>query len=208
MYLKRIIAWPDKGRGALPRLEQAVGLCQDADLPSWFPRIAAALGAAYTLGGRIADAVPLLTQAMEQATAMESVYQALCRLPLGEAQLLADRLEEAQAIAEQALTLAREHQERSHHAYALRLLGDIAAHREPPAHALAEAHYRQALANTLGMRPLQAHCRRGLGTLYARRGQWEQARPELGAARDLYQAMDMTFWLPQVEAALAQAEER
>jgi hypothetical protein len=34
------------------------------------------------------------------------------------------------------------------------------------------------------------------------------ARPELGAALDLYQAMDMAFWLPQVEAVLAQAEER
>ena len=53
------------------------------------------------------------------------------------------------------------------------------------------------------MRPLQAHCRRGLGTLYARRGQWAQARTELGAARDLYQAMAMTFWLPQVETVLA-----
>jgi hypothetical protein len=58
------------------------------------------------------------------------------------------------------------------------------------------------------MRPLQAHCRRGLGMLYARLGQWEQARTELGAACDLYQAMDMTFWLPQVEAVLAQVEER
>ena len=36
----------------------------------------------------------------------------------------------------------------------------------------------------------------------------EQARTELGAARDLCQAMDMTFWLPQVEAVLAQAEEQ
>ena len=30
----------------------------------------------------------------------------------------------------------------------------------------------------------------------------------LGAARDLYQAMSMAFWLPQVQAVLAQAEER
>ena len=58
---------------ALPRLERAVGLCQDADLPAYSPWMAAALGAAYTLGGRIADAVPLLTQALEQATAMERV---------------------------------------------------------------------------------------------------------------------------------------
>ena len=142
---------------ALPLLERAVGICQDADLPVYFPRMAAALGAAYTLGGRVADAVPLLTQAMEQTIATETVgYQALCRLSLGEAQLLAGRLEEAHALAERALALAREHQERGHQAYALRLLGEIAARREPPERDQAEAHYRQALAlaEELGMRPL------------------------------------------------------
>ena len=56
------------------------------------------------------------------------------------------------------------------------------------------------------MRPLQAHCHRGLGTLYAKTGQWEQARAELAAAIDLYRAMDMTFWLPQTEAALARSD--
>jgi predicted protein tyrosine phosphatase len=73
--------------------------------------------------------------------------------------------------------------------------------------ALAEAHYRQALAlaDELGMRPLVAHCHRGLGTLYATAGQWEQARVELAAAIDLYRAMDMTFWLPQTEAALVRS---
>ena len=49
--------------------------------------------AAYTPGGRGTDAVPLLTQAMEQSVATGTVFQALCRLPLGEAQLLAGRLE-------------------------------------------------------------------------------------------------------------------
>jgi uncharacterized protein HemY len=56
------------------------------------------------------------------------------------------------------------------------------------------------------MRPLQAHCHRGLGTLYVTTGQWEQARTALSAAIDLYRAMDMTFWLSQAEAALAQVE--
>jgi hypothetical protein len=32
----------------------------------------------------------------------------------------------------------------------------------------------------------------------------EQARADLSTAIDLYRAMDMTFWLPQVEAALTQ----
>jgi hypothetical protein len=56
------------------------------------------------------------------------------------------------------------------------------------------------------MRPLQAHCHRGLGTLYARQGQQEEARRELSTAIEMYRTMDMTFWLPQAEAALAQAE--
>ena len=171
--------------------------------------MAAALGAAYTLGGRVADAVPLLTQALEQATATETGFmQTLCSLSLGEAQVLTGHLEEAHALAERTLALVREHQERGNQAYALRLLGDIAARREPPGVEQAEAHYRQALAlaEELGMRPLVAHCHLGLGTLYAAIGQREQARTVLSTAIALYRDMDMTFWLPQAEAALAQVE--
>ena len=58
------------------------------------------------------------------------------------------------------------------------------------------------------MRPLQAHCHRGLGTLYATIGQREQARAELSTAIEMYQSMEMTFWLPQVETTLAQMTER
>jgi class 3 adenylate cyclase/tetratricopeptide (TPR) repeat protein len=196
---------------ALPLLERAVGICQDVDLPAYFPWMAPALGAAYTLGGRVADAIPLLTQAMEQTIATEmGAYQTLCTLPLGQAYLLAGRLEEAQALAEHALALAREHQERGHQAYALCLLGKIASHRERPDYEQGQAQYRQALAlaEELGMRPLQAHCHLGLGTLYHQMGCVEQARAELSAAIELYRMMDMTFWLPQTEAALAQVEGR
>jgi tetratricopeptide (TPR) repeat protein len=196
---------------ALPRLERAMGICQEADLPVYFPWMAGALGAAYTLGGRVADAVPLLTQAMAQtmATAMAG-DQTLCSLPLGGAHLVAGRLEAAQALAEHTLALTRAHQQRGTQAYALRLLGEIATHRTPPDGDAAVAHYRQALAlaEALGMRPLQAHCHLGLGTLYVKIGSRQQAHTELSAAIALYRTMDMTFWLPQAEAALAQVEGR
>ncbi len=136
-------------------------------------------------------------------------YQALCHLALGEAHLQAVRLEEAHTLAERALAFTRQHQERGNQAYALRLLGDIAAQREPLESDEAEAHYRQglALAEELGMRPLVAHCHLGLGKLYAkiRRRAW--ATEELSAAIGMYRAMEMTFWLPQAEVALAQATE-
>jgi len=207
------VGWLFLRQGNLPRalslFERAVSIYQEVSLPIFFPQIATPLGAAYTLDGRIADAVPLLTQAMEQITALAMVdFQALCGLTLGEAQMLATHLEDAHALAERTLVLARERQERGHQAYALRLLGEIAARHSPPEVVQAEAHYRQALAlaEELGMRPLQAHCHRGLGTLYAQTGRREQARTALATAIDLYRAMEMTFWLPQTEAVLAQVD--
>jgi Flp pilus assembly protein TadD len=54
------------------------------------------------------------------------------------------------------------------------------------------------------MRPLQAHCHHGLGTLYNQTGRAALARAALSTAIEMYRAMDMTFWLPQAEAAMAQ----
>jgi tetratricopeptide repeat protein len=86
-------------------------------------------------------------------------------------------------------------------------MGVVQAYADPPDVVQAEASYQQALAlaEALGMRPLQAHCHRGLGTLDAMTGQREQARAALYTAIEIYRAMDMAFWLPQAEAALAQA---
>jgi len=191
---------------AIPGLERALDLCRTWDMPLYFPTTASTLGYAYTLCGRLAEGMPLLEQAVEQTVAEgRKVNEALWVTRLGEAALLAGRLEAAHTHAVQALALARERQERGHQAHALRLLGDIAARREPPDVKPAEDYHRQALAlaDELGMRPLQAHCHLGLGMLYLKTKRSEQARLELSTAIALYRAMDMTFWLPQAEAALA-----
>src|SRR5262249_35550626 len=94
---------------AIGALEQALGLVRDWNIPLWFPRVASSLGAAYTLGGRAADGVPLIERAVERATTMRLIgglallvgYQA-------EACLLARRVEEATQLATRALALARE----------------------------------------------------------------------------------------------------
>jgi tetratricopeptide (TPR) repeat protein len=127
---------------------------------------------------------------------------------LSEVCRLAGRGEEAWQHAHQALDLARQQKERGNEALALHQLGVVQAHADPSETTQAEDHYRQALAlaEELGMRPLQAHCHRGLGTLYATISQQEQARAELSTAIAMYQAMEMTFWLPETAAALAQVE--
>jgi tetratricopeptide (TPR) repeat protein len=165
------------------------------------------LGAAYTLAGRTVEALPLLEQAVEQGVARRLMLDHALRVAwLSEAYLLAGRLDEAYAQAQRVLGFSRAHQERGHEAYALRLLGAVAGQRKSPDAEQSEAYYQQALAlaEELGMRPLQAHCHLGLGTLYTSIGQQAQARAALSTAIALYRDMDMTFWLPQAEAALAQ----
>jgi class 3 adenylate cyclase/tetratricopeptide (TPR) repeat protein len=202
-------------QGDLPRavslLERAVGICHEADIPVYFPWVAGPLGAAYSLTGRVADALPLLTQALEQTATMETAgFHTLCCLSLGEAQVLAGRLEEAHVLADSVLAYTCEHQERGNQAYALRLLGDIGARHEPPQSDRAETHYQQALAlaEELGMRPLVAHCHRVLGNLYLKSGRRGEARAELSAAIELYRAMEMTFWLHEAQRALTEVEGR
>ena len=195
---------------AIARLEKGLEICQTTDARLQLPLAAGALGYAYTLSGRLAEAQPLLEQAIELTATRPVSRYPLWAAHLGEASLLAGRLEEAHQLAEHALARARDTKQQAYEAYALRLYGEIAAQRTPLEVDPAAAAYQQAitLAEELGMRPLQAHCHLGLGTLFAKIGQREQARTALSTAVDLYRAMDMTFWLLQAEAALAQREER
>jgi tetratricopeptide (TPR) repeat protein len=181
-------------------------VCQLWGIHAYAPAIASALGASYTLSRRVDEALPLLEQYAFQGT----VAQQSVALPrLSEAYLLAGRVEDAMRLAQHALDLCHVHRYRGSEAWVLRLLGEIHARHDPPQVAQAEAHYQQALAlaEELGMRPLQAHCHLGLGRLYGPAGRGAQARAALSAAIELYRAMEMTFWLPQAEAALAQVEE-
>jgi class 3 adenylate cyclase/tetratricopeptide (TPR) repeat protein len=201
-------------QGELPQavsvLERALGLCQEVELLWEIPIIADFLGPAYVLSGRVDEAVRLLERTLEQTTQSGRTQLPRRLLPLSEVYLSTGRIEEAKTLADRALEHAHSHEERGYEAHALRLLGDIARHRHSSEVAQAQASYRQALAlaEPLGMRPLQTHCHRSLGTLYAMTGQREQARAELSTAIDMYRAMAMTFWLPETEAALAQVEGR
>jgi tetratricopeptide (TPR) repeat protein len=192
---------------AIPMLERGLALSQSADIPLRFSMTASLLSAAYALAGRTAEALPLLDQMLERlATGRRMPLHALVLTELSEACLLVGRVDEARALAGQLLEVSRTYTGSGYQAYAYRLLGEVAMRRDPPDVDQAASHYHQALAlaEELGMRPLQAHCHLGLGTFYAQTGQRQQAHTALSTAIDLYRAMGMTLWLPQAEAALAQ----
>jgi tetratricopeptide (TPR) repeat protein len=192
---------------AIRVLEQGLALCRASDNRNWLRSTAGNLGSAYALQGRLAEGRALLEEAISESIRTGARAGHSSRVAqLSEVCRLAGRGEEAWQHAHQALDLARQQKARGDEALALYQLGVIYAHADPPDVVPAEAHYQQALtlANELGMRPLQAHCHLGLGKLYARIGRCAEARAALSTAVAFYQAMEMTFWLPQAEAALAQ----
>jgi DNA-binding SARP family transcriptional activator len=170
----------------------------------WSASISSTVGYAYLLGGRLDEAVSLLTEAIEQANATKSMFGHSLRLAyLGEAVFLLGRTEEALQHARCALEVSRTQQERGHEAYVLRLLAEIAARQEPLDIEAAAAAYGLALALTeeLGMRPLMAQCHLGLGQLGRRLGHTEVAERHLTAASALFCEMGMSHWLEKAEAA-------
>ena len=115
--------------------------------------------------------------------------------------MLAGRLEEAHAFAEQALDLAREHQERGHEAYALRLLGEIAAHHLPQTSTKPPT---TTVRPSPGRRSWHAPAPGALSSWPGRLYQQVGASSLLPYPRlSLLRAMEMTFWLPRAEAELA-----
>ena len=192
---------------AIQVLEQGLTLCRASDNRTELRLIAAGLGYAYALQGRLAEGCVLLEEGIREDMRTGALSGNAYRVTwLSEVCRLEGRGDEALQHAHQALDLVQRQKTRGWEALALHQLGVVHAHADPPDAAPAEAHYQQALAlaEELGMRPLVAHCHLGLGTLYATTGQREQAHAALTTAIELYRAMDMTFWLPQAEAALAQ----
>ena len=167
-----------------------------------FDVTASHLGCAYALSGRLREGVALIEEALADPEATGTTCHPLFLAYLGEAHLLAGRRDDAAAVARRALDLVHRQKERGNEAWVLRLLGDIAAHADPPDPESAEGYYVQALAraNELGMRPLVAHCNLGLAKLYRAIKDDVKADKQLITAVTMYREMEMRFWLEEAKA--------
>jgi DNA-binding SARP family transcriptional activator len=190
---------------AQPLLERALAISREREFAVWLPQVTGVLGHVYAQGDRLDEGLALLDEAMGAYEATRAwPFRPLLTVHRGAGRLRVGRLAAALALGREALALAREHDERGHEAWALRLLGDIATQADPRDTKEAERCYRDAwaLANGLGMRPLVAHCHLALGALSAGAGDAAGAREHRTAAVTLYREMAMPAWLARAEAAL------
>jgi tetratricopeptide (TPR) repeat protein len=204
--LGRLYAVQGACREAIEVLEPSLPLCETgSDLAVYFSRTASSLGDAYVRSGRRAEGLALLDRAAGHAETIGFTYsQALVVGMLGEARLLGGDLDGAARYTASALDLARRFGQRGWETRALRLDAELAAQRAPLDVDGVETRFAAAtaLAAELGMRPLLAHCRLGLGMAYARAGVKARARAEIEAALADYCAMDMPYWRERAERAL------
>src|SRR5262245_17596041 len=190
---------------AIRTLETCQKICGANNIQVLMPHISSNLGYAYALAGRIDDAIPLMEKADAQSKLIGRKAAWALRLTwLGHASLLGQQHGAAREQAQRAVSLARDAGERGYEAWAHKLLGDVVLRNDSTELEQPEKYYNRALglAKELGMRPLEAHCHVGLGESYVATGKRKRAHAEFSTARDLYNGMDMTFWLMRAEAAL------
>ena len=119
--------------------------------------MAAALGLAYAMEGRIATGLALVEQGVEQTAARGTARSLAPRGHLRSARRICWPVawkRHASALS-RLIDLARQYQQRGYQAWALWLLGESTARQASPEGEPAVSHYRQALAlaEELGMRP-------------------------------------------------------
>jgi tetratricopeptide (TPR) repeat protein len=187
-----VYALRDDAAAAVDVLERGMTLCMRQELGLWIPSLGAALGYAYLLAGRYDDGAASIAAAVRKAeTHGIGAGHALRLAWLAEALFASNRLAEAEEVARRAITLASERGELGNEAWAFRALAEVLATR---AGRPAEAPYQQALAlaDALGMAPLTARCRLGLGRMLGRVGARTEARESLGAASVEFAGLGMS----------------
>jgi class 3 adenylate cyclase/tetratricopeptide (TPR) repeat protein len=197
--------WTRRGDSeqAIALLEPALELCRSWDVRLWFTRIASALGSAYGLGGRFAEALPLLRQAVGHGESIGLIgghsHVLGCQ---AEALLVAGHAHEAHEVAQRAFDLSQQYKERGYQAWALRLLADAALHGRVPSidDAVRDARHALEIADELEMRPLVARAHLVLGQSYRLAGQHTASKEHLAEATRLFHAMDMRLWAERSES--------
>ena len=190
---------------AISVLERSFKSCQTYSIDTQIPWAAACLGLAYAFAGRHEAGIECAQEGVRRGEELGLTrFQAVRVTLLANAYLLAGRRDRAHATALQALELARRYREKGPEAWALHLLAESEdlSPRDEAARTLSSRLAALRRAEELGMRPLVAHCRMGLGKLHAALGDRRKAQTELKAALSMYSDMDMQYWPDEARGAL------
>jgi DNA-binding SARP family transcriptional activator len=187
---------------ALGALERAHALVEAWHIADFGPLVAVMLGQALVHSGQHERGIALL----EPPALRRRCNSAGVLVRKAEAYAEVGRVSEARRIAEACLDQAQALGERGNEALILRVLGDVALLAGESSLGEARSRYTEGLglASGLGLRPIAAQCRLGLGVVASARG--EDAAPTwIEAAQAEFAALGMSRWLVRARAHGAHA---
>ena len=154
------------------------------------------LGYAYLLAKEPRRALAVLEEGAKDDNIQASFWPTHPLTVLADVYRAAGEISLATETASRALKLADKREERGSEAWAMLVMAGINDTAERFEEA--EQWYRRALqqASNLSMRPLVAHCHKGLANSYLRLGNEKEAQLENKTALEIYRSVGMTYWLP------------
>jgi tetratricopeptide (TPR) repeat protein len=180
---------------ALPLLEKGHELCRFSEVQSMYSYTVGSLGYAYLLAKEPKRALALLEKGAKDENLQASFWPAHPLTVLADAYRAAGDIASATETVSRALKLSDKRDERGFEAWAMLVMAGI----NDAAERLEEAKqwYQRALkqASNLSMRPLVAHCHKGLANSYFRLGKKKEAQLENKTALEMYRSLGMTYWL-------------
>jgi tetratricopeptide (TPR) repeat protein len=180
---------------ALTLLEKGHELCRFSEVQSMYSYTVGSLGCAYLLAGEPERALSVLEEGATDDNLQVSFWPTHPLTVLADAYRALGDISLATETVERALKLSDEREERGFEAWAMLVMAGIKNAAGQPAEAV--QLYRRALqqASDLSMRPLAAHCHKGLASSYLRLGNEKEAQSENETARKMYRSLGMTYWL-------------
>jgi tetratricopeptide (TPR) repeat protein len=179
---------------AVRALERGMALTERYSVPMWRLRLESSLGLAYAWQGELVRGFELTRSALAGAERMGlMVDRPMLHVHLGEALLLAGRVEEALAHAKQALDIALSHENKRDEPWARLLIARACSASDPRATDEPMAQLDAALKIALACEamPMAAHCQAMLGVVHARRNSNAIASECTAAAAAAYARLDM-----------------
>lgn len=180
---------------ALPILEKGHELCHFSEVRSMYSYTVGSLGYAYLLAKEPRRALAVLQEGTKEENLHASFWPTHPLIVLADAYRSTGEIPMATETVSRALELSDKREERGFEAWAMLVMAGIndAAERFEEA----KQWYRRALqqASKLSMRPLMAHCHKGLGNSCFRLGNKKEAQLENETALNIYRSLGMTYWL-------------
>jgi tetratricopeptide (TPR) repeat protein len=196
------------GENLIKHSKNCIKYCEEGEVPIFLPWAWSLLGMGHYYLGEFETALKHVQKGLKMQKDMGiSMNMSLQNYNMGMIHLGLGELKSAQSCAEKALDLSQENHEKYVEGISWTLLGRVIGKKKHPQIDRAEEHILKGIKilDELKVKPLVSVGYFYLGELYTDTGKQDKALNYLKKADEMYQEMDMDYYLTKTQEVLGQA---